>query len=72
MVLGLNKANVMPVLTGRWRVSRDGVFCGTLRIAVFDFDTDPSDEFKDAVCKQMESALNGEDFSDETDSPYWK
>jgi len=45
---------------GRWRVNEAGVFCGTLRIAQFDFDTDPSDEFKAGVYRQMESLLNGE------------
>ena len=48
------------VLTGRWRVNEAGVFCGTLRIAQFDFDTDPSDKFKAGVYRQMESLLNGE------------
>jgi hypothetical protein len=49
------------VLTGRWRVNDTGVFCGTLRIARFDFDTDPSHEFHDAVNRQMESSLNAAD-----------
>lgn len=49
---------VIRVLTGRWRVSEHGIFCGTLRIAKFDFDTNPSDEFKQQVFAQIEHALN--------------
>lgn len=48
----------MTVLSGRWRVSEYGIFCGTLRICTFDFDTDPSDELKAGVYQQMEAALN--------------
>ena len=46
------------VLTGRWRVSENGIFCGTIRVARFDFDTDPSDEFKQQVYRQIESRMN--------------
>ena len=46
-------------LTGRWRINEGVLCCGTLRIANFDFDTDPSDEFKQGVYKQMLDALNG-------------
>jgi hypothetical protein len=48
-----------PTLTGRWRVSEGLLCCGTLRIAKFDFDTDPSDEFKQGVYKQILDGLNG-------------
>lgn len=46
-------------LTGEWRVSNDGIFCGTIRVAKFDFDTDPSEDFKQAIYLQMFAALNG-------------
>jgi hypothetical protein len=44
--------------SGRWRVNEYGVYCGTLRIASFDFDTDPSVEFRSDVYEYMEQALN--------------
>jgi len=47
-------------LTGRWRISNNFLCCGTLRIAAFDFDTNPSDEFKQSVFKQMLDGLNGQ------------
>jgi len=52
--------SVASFLTGRWRISEGVLCCGTLRIASFDFDTDPSDEFKQGVYKQMLDALNGQ------------
>lgn len=51
-------AVVTRVLTGRWRVSGHGIFCGTVRVAKFDFDTQPSEEFCKQVYSQMEHALN--------------
>ena len=48
----------MNPLPGEWRVSERGIFCGTLRIATFCFDTDPGEEFKIDVYEQMQSALN--------------
>ena len=47
------------VLTGRWRINEGILCCGTLRIANFDFDTDPSEQFKQGVYKQILDALNG-------------
>lgn len=44
--------------SGRWRVNEHGIYCGTLRIASFDFDTDPSVEFRSEVYEYMERALN--------------
>ena len=46
------------VLIDKWIVSEHGIFCGTLRIAIFDFDTSYSEEFKNEVYAQMEHALN--------------
>ena len=48
-----------PVLTAEWRVNEGVLCCGSLRIASFDFDTNPSNDFKVAVYKQMLDALNG-------------
>ena len=50
----------MGCLPGEWRVSEHGIFCGTLRIAKFCFDTEPSEEFKADVYEQMQAALNAE------------
>lgn len=41
-----------------WRVSEHGIFCGSLRIAQFDFDTDPPEDFREKVYEQMERKLN--------------
>jgi len=49
----------MNVLSsGRWRVNEYGIYCGTLRIATFDFDTDPSADFQTEVYEYMERSLN--------------
>lgn len=42
----------------RWRVSEHGIFAGTLRIARFDFDTDPSQEYREELYAEMEAKLN--------------
>ena len=47
-----------PVLLGEWRVSEHGIFCGTMRIARFDFDTKPDKPFREQLYSQMEHALN--------------
>jgi len=62
-----------PVLTGRWRVADEGIFCGTLRIARWDFDTDPSPEFRKQLSEQMCEALNRKAAIDDdasTDCPH--
>lgn len=51
-------------LSGEWRCSGDIICCGTLRIAVLDIDTQPSDEFKAKLgawmCRTMnEAQYNG-------------
>lgn len=46
---------------GRWRVSEHGVFWGTIRIAKFDFDTEPNEVFRESVYKGMADMLNGVD-----------
>lgn len=42
---------------GYWRHNEGMLFCGTMRIGRMDFDTDPSDEFKqmvyDEICRRM-------------------
>ncbi len=45
----------------RWRVSEHGIFHGTLRIARFDFDTDPSKEYREELYFNMETKLNALD-----------
>jgi hypothetical protein len=55
-------ASHAPILRGRWRHSNGMIFCGTLRIAKADFDTNPSPEFCakvfDDICNTMNSVLN--------------
>lgn len=46
------------VLTGDWRVSDRGIFCGTLRVGKIDFDTNPTVEMRSKIYSQMEKALN--------------
>lgn len=48
------------VLESRWRHADGMLFCGTLRIAKADFDTDPSEDFKTTVFDQIVAALNAE------------
>lgn len=45
-------------LSGVWRCSGDIICCGTLRIAVLDIDTQPSDEFKARLGAWMCRTLN--------------
>lgn len=49
-----------PVLSGRWRHSHGMIFCGTLRIAKGDFDTNPHPDFCarvfDDICRTMNAA----------------
>lgn len=51
-------------LSGEWRCSGDIICCGTLRIAVLDIDTQPSDEFKAKLgawmCRTMNEAQYAE------------
>ncbi len=61
------------MLPNGWRVNEGGIFCGTLRIAVFDFDTDPSDDVKSRVYRQMAMLLNGlgeQDLANDISYPY--
>lgn len=55
---GSTNAPVEAVLESRWRHSRGFLFCGTLRIAKADFDTDSSEAFKVQVFDQIVDALN--------------
>ena len=47
-----------PVLTAAWRISEGTLCCGSLRIATFDFDTNSSEDVKQAIFKQMLDGLN--------------
>lgn len=53
-----------PVLRGEWRHSHGMIFCGTLRIAKADFDTNPHPDFCarvfDDICRTMNEAQNGQ------------
>lgn len=44
----------------QWRVNEHGIFRGTLRIAKFDFDTDPCEDYRQSVYKEMARLLNSE------------
>lgn len=57
-------------LSGRWRVSEHGIFCGTLHVADFNFDTDPSSEFRESVYAQMERMLNSGNAAAEQPNPF--
>lgn len=46
-----------PYFGKNWRVSSHGIFNGTMRIAKFDFDTDPSDEVKQAMYSEILALL---------------
>lgn len=52
----------LPILRGRWRHSNGMIFCGTLRIAKGDFDTNPHPDFCalvfDDICRTMNKAQN--------------
>lgn len=45
----------------QWRVNERGIFRGTLRIAKFDFDTDPCEDYRQSVYKEMSLLLNSDD-----------
>jgi hypothetical protein len=45
-------------LRGEWRHSHGVISCGTLRIAIEDFDTDPCEQFKTEVLDWMCQRLN--------------
>jgi hypothetical protein len=51
-----------PVLRGEWRHSHGMIFCGTLRIAKADFDTNPHPDFCarvfDDICRTMNETQN--------------
>lgn len=51
-----------PVLRSEWRHSHGMIFCGTLRIAKGDFDTNPHPDFCarvfDDICRTMNAAQN--------------
>jgi hypothetical protein len=47
-----------PVLLGTWRTSNGMIFCGTLRIAAADFDTNPTDAHRDAVLQDICDTMN--------------
>lgn len=57
-------------LSGRWRVSEHGIFCGTLHVADFNFDTNPSSEFRESVYEQMERMLNAGNAAAKQPSPF--
>jgi hypothetical protein len=46
------------VLESEWRHSNGMLFCGTMRIAKADFDTDPAPDFKERVFDDICNALN--------------
>ncbi len=52
------RENDEPPLSGEWRHNNGYICCGTLRIAVQDFDTDPSEERKKLILDWMVAALN--------------
>jgi len=58
----LHPACSAPVLRGQWRHSHGMIFCGTLRIAKQDFDTNPHPDFCarvfDDICRTMNKAQN--------------
>jgi hypothetical protein len=47
-----------PTLKGHWRHSHGLIFCGTLRIAREDFDTNPHPDFRDKVFDEICAAMN--------------
>lgn len=47
-------------LSGDWRHTNGYLICGTMRIARMDFDTDPSDEFKQQLFDWIVDTLNKE------------
>ena len=55
---GSRASDGYPALLGEWRVCEHGIFCGTMRIARFDFDTKPDKPFREQLYAQMEHALN--------------
>lgn len=48
----------VPFLLGTWRHAHGEIFCGTLRIARADFDTDPNIEFRTRVFDEICATLN--------------
>ena len=48
----------VPTLIGRWRTANGYLFCGTLRIAVADFDTTPTVEHRDTILEEICQAMN--------------
>ena len=52
--------NIELPLYGEWRHSKGYIICGTVRIAVQDFDTDPSEEFKKEILDWICETLNRE------------
>ena len=47
-----------PLGSGDYRISNQILCKGTIRIAVFDIDTDPSDEFKNELFEFVLNRLN--------------
>lgn len=62
-----------PTLKGHWRHSHGLIFCGTLRIAREDFDTNPHPDFRDKVfdeiCDMMNRAQNNAINATRADKP---
>lgn len=54
----LQRSRSPAPLSGEWRCSGHMICCGTLRIAVFDIDTQPSDEFVAKLGAWMCHTLN--------------
>ncbi len=54
----LAEADSGPPLPGEWRHNQGMIFCGTIRVAVQDFDNEPSDERKIEILDWMVMALN--------------
>lgn len=49
---------VMPPLTGRWHHGNGALVCGTIRIAMADFDTNPPKQFQNEMFGWMCEVLN--------------
>ncbi len=49
---------IQPPFSGEWRHNNGYLICGTLRIAVQDFDTSPSEKMKKEIFDWIVQSLN--------------
>ena len=49
-----------PLGVNRWHHGNGCLVCGDIRIAIADFDTNPSEEFKNSMFDWMCEVLNNE------------